>query len=125
MICIRGLKAFKKGCPEHCGPGGCPAWIEREVPNKNGGTEKVAECLDLFMARMTWHTNAILQGNQKAIESFRNGMVAKSGSTTMPKPAIGSAELLAAIKPLSELADAIMNRAQLKEEVRKAIEAGD
>jgi len=83
--CIRGLKQFaKKGCPMRpwspADPGGCPAWVQKDIPDKSGGKAHIAECLDLYMARMAWHTNALLEGNQQAIESFRNNTAASASA---------------------------------------------
>jgi hypothetical protein len=88
--CIRGLAAFKKGCPQRAwnGEDGCPAFIEAEFAVK-GGTEKVKvkECVDMHMARLQFHTNCLLEGSQQSIESFRNGMVEKDASGKMrPRP---------------------------------------
>ena len=77
--CIRGLKQFKKGCPqrEWNGVDGCPGWITRPIVTKDNPTEArpANECIDLYMARLQWDTNALLEGNQQAVESFRNGML--------------------------------------------------
>jgi len=48
--------------------------VEKELKAKDGRTVRVAECLDLYRARLHWHTNALLEGNQQATESFRNNM---------------------------------------------------
>jgi hypothetical protein len=87
--CIRGLHAFRNGCPQHAwnGDTGCPAWVERDMMQK-GGADKihVAECVDMFMSRMAWDRNGLLEGNQQAVESFRNGMVFTANGQTHPKP---------------------------------------
>jgi hypothetical protein len=74
--CIRGLPQFKKGCPGRGwdGESGCPAWIEINLPTKGGERVDIKECVDLFHARLQLSTNQLLEGNQQAIESFRNNM---------------------------------------------------
>ncbi|BBO74384.1 hypothetical protein DSCW_18010 [Desulfosarcina widdelii] len=87
--CIRGLKEFKKGCPQRSwnGEDGCPAWVEADLKAKDGGNVRVAECLDLYRARLHWHTNALLLGNQQATESFRNNMTETDhNGNGRPKP---------------------------------------
>ena len=83
--CIRGLAAFKKGCPQRSwnGTDGCSAWIEKRMSTK-GGQEfvEIKECLDHYMARLQFDTNRLLEGNQQAVESFRNN-VSVDGA---PKP---------------------------------------
>jgi hypothetical protein len=90
--CIRGLKCFKKGCPQkrwsERDPEGCPAWVELDMKTK-GGTDviEIRECLDLYMSRLMFYNNCLLEGNQQAIESFRNGMVYKDANgDIVPKP---------------------------------------
>lgn len=86
--CIRGLKEFKKGCPQrsyNADDGtGCPAWIERsKVLQPDGSCKDIKECLDMWMFRLAWTQCGLLEGNQQATESFRNGMIenAPDGST--------------------------------------------
>lgn len=115
--CIRGLAAFKKGCPQHAwnGEDGCPAWIERDM-DKKGGSEKikVAECLDMFMARLAWGTNALLEGNQQSIESFRNGMVTTINGVAHPKPDPALAKIALAVFDFSNPALALICDRQKK-----------
>lgn len=97
--CIRGLKRFeKKGCPqmEWNGREGCPAWIDIQLPIQGGKEQlKIKECVDMYQVRLQYSTNALLEGNQQAIESFRNGMVypAQDGQC-YPKPDPATAELI-------------------------------
>ena len=86
--CIRGLIAFKKGCPQRSwnGEDGCPAWVEVEMKSKNGEKITIKECLDLHMARLHFGTNMLLEGNQQAIETFRNNMSIEG--SPKPDPAI-------------------------------------
>ena len=90
--CIRGLQCFKKGCPQRSWDEkdgiGCPAWIELEMKTKGGtDTIKIKECMDMYMVRLMFHNNCLLEGNQQATESFRNGMVYKNESgEIVPKP---------------------------------------
>ena len=74
--CIRGLSQFKKGCPEKVwnGKEGCPAWVEMSIPDpENIGKHKIEKkCLDLWYFTFQWAALSLLEGNQKAVESFRN-----------------------------------------------------
>ena len=96
--CIRGLRAYKKGCPQRPwnGESGCPAWIEKQLPTK-GGTEttRIAECLDMFMMRLHYDANRLLEGNQQAIETFRNNM----SEPGQPKPDPILARMLVELQP--------------------------
>lgn len=87
--CIRGLKEFKKGCCQRSwnGKDGCPAWIERDkVPQSDGSFKDIKECLDLWMFRLAWTQCGLLEGNQQATESFRNGMIEQAADgSTRPK----------------------------------------
>lgn len=84
--CIRGLHQFKKGCPQKPWDGseGCTAWIEEMVIDRDNPEKKRIEkkCLDLWMFTLAWHSNGLLEGNQQAVESFRNNMCYDGG----PKP---------------------------------------
>jgi hypothetical protein len=79
--CIRGLREFKKGCPEN---NLCQAWIEtlgRMQP------KIIKKCVDLVMVDLLWDMNCNTIGVQAATESFRNGMceVSPDGKTVRPK----------------------------------------
>jgi hypothetical protein len=85
--CIRGLKAFSRGCPMKMwdGESGCPAWIELLVTPRNEPAkpkDKVGRCIDHWMLELKLSELGLLEGNQRAIESFRNNM-SVDGS---PKP---------------------------------------
>lgn len=90
--CIRGLKAFKSGCPERPWDGeeGCPAWVVRAMPRKDNPllVEPIAMCLDHWMFRLSYDACGLLEGNQQAVESFRNGMTLVDPDTgkTVPRP---------------------------------------
>jgi hypothetical protein len=76
--CIRGLKQFRGGCPQRSwnGHDGCPAWIDRDIPDRDNPPKVIAAnmCVDIYLSRLQWDTNAFLQGIQASIESFRNNM---------------------------------------------------
>jgi len=74
--CIRGLKAFKKGCPEKAwnGSDGCPAWKEYTIPQTDGKPIILRDCIDGLSEHWRFEALKLLEGNQKATESFRNGM---------------------------------------------------
>lgn len=86
--CMRGLKAFQKtGCPmkSYDGESGCTAWVELMVTPPDEPTkpiDKAGKCLDHWTLDMQLKTLQLLEGNQQAIESFRNN-VSVDGS---PKP---------------------------------------
>ena len=53
------------------------------------------ECLDLYMLRLQFYNNCLLEGNQQAIEGFRNGMVYKDNNgNVVPKPSNADIMLL-------------------------------
>lgn len=90
--CIRNLERFRKtGCPqrEWDGEQGCPAWIELAVPDPDHPVKRRIEkkCLDLWMFTLNWSQLGLLEGNQRAVESFRNGMVELGADgKAYPKP---------------------------------------
>ncbi len=86
--CIRGLKPYEKsGCP--CRPwdgeNGCPAWVELLVTPAGEPLkpkDKIGKCLDHWDLELRLKSLGLLEGNQQAIESFRNNM----SVTGSPKP---------------------------------------
>ena len=99
--CIRGLKQFdKKGCPCKTWDGeeGCPAWVEMPVVDNDNPQKQSFErmCVDLWIFKVLWHSNGLLEGNQKATESFRNGMCEVDPNTkeVRPKMDIGTIAML-------------------------------
>jgi len=89
--CIRGLKAFKGGCPQRPwdGESGCPAWVELLVTPKgepNKPKDKVGKCIDHWNLELTLTSLGLLEGNQRAIETFRNNMTVEG--SPKPDPAI-------------------------------------
>lgn len=100
--CIKNLNRFiKKGCPQRSWDGkeGCPCWIERIVLTKGGEKDITKQCIDLWMFKLHWDANGLLEGNQQATESFRNGMVEiDDNGKTQPKPDPATVLLLNLIK---------------------------
>jgi hypothetical protein len=97
--CIRNLSSFKKGCPQTLWDGeeGCPCWIEMTFPKKDNPkeTEILKHCVDIWMFIMQRDALGLLEGNQAAIESFRNGMTFAAGDgKTYPRANPASVELL-------------------------------
>ncbi len=96
--CIRGLKEFKKGCPEKYwdGKSGCPAWKEYTIPGDNGQKPCVIkDCIDCLSEHWQFEALKLLEGNQKATESFRNGMCQTGpDGKDYPKPDPGTLSLL-------------------------------
>jgi len=103
--CIRGLKEFKKGCPQvafnpitgH----GCPAWITKTMPSKKDPDERetISQCLDLWMLVVNWDANVLLEGNQQAIETFRNGSIETDEmGRRLPKTPQGLRDLVAILR---------------------------
>jgi len=100
--CIRNLDRFKKkGCPQRLWDGkeGCPCWIEKIAPTKGGEKDIIKQCVDLWMFKLHWDANCLLEGNQQATESFRNGMVqTDENGKNQPKPDPAILLLLSFIK---------------------------
>jgi hypothetical protein len=97
--CIRNLSSFKKGCPQITwnGEEGCSCWIEMSFPKKDNPkeTEIIKNCVDIWMFVMQRDALGLLEGNQAAIESFRNGMTfAAEDGKTYPRANPASVELL-------------------------------
>lgn len=89
--CIRGLKEFRKGCPEKCWDGneGCPCWTEIPVSNINGNepTNIIKNCCTILNETFfPLEILRLLEGNQMATESFRNGMCEDINGKIYPKP---------------------------------------
>ena len=101
--CIRGLKEFKSGCPQKSWDGeeGCPCWIELSVSARGDPLKKEVrkQCLDLWLWEFQWAMMGLLEGNQQAVESFRNGMLdVDSNGKNQPKPDPAVVVLLNLIK---------------------------
>ena len=98
--CIRNLKCFEEtGCPQCSWDGeeGCTAWIEMNVGQKDNPNVPVLKkmCVDMWGFDLAFSTLGALEGNQQAIESFRNGMVmVDPEGRTHPKPDPAVVELL-------------------------------
>ncbi len=98
--CIRNLKCFEEtGCPqcEWDGEEGCTAWKEMTVGTAESQGKPVTKkmCVDMWQFDFSYSILGALEGNQQAIESFRNGMVQMdSQGTTQPKPDPGVLILL-------------------------------
>ena len=79
--CTRGLECFKKGCPqasyEDNPKYGCPLWLELVIPDPDNPTKKIVrkKCVDLWYFTLLYNMLPLLEGNQQATESFRNGML--------------------------------------------------
>ncbi len=106
--CIRNLKRFEhKGCPEKLwdGEDGCPCWIEMSIGTRKDPDDKKIrkQCLDKWMWQFNWSMLGLLEGNQEAVESFRNGMVENGpDGKTYPKPDPAVVELLKIYHNLEE-----------------------
>jgi len=70
--CIRGLKEFKKGCPQRLWTpqdnSGCPAWKIYEF--ENGG--KMENCIDILMEYWTFELVKLAEGTQVTTQSLKN-----------------------------------------------------
>jgi hypothetical protein len=104
--CIRGLREFKRGCPEG---GECPAWITRTVPTRTNPAvgETISQCLDIWMLTVNWDTNKLLEGVAQAIESFRNNMTEVTEGGSFPKTSRGMAHLINMVEKQMENRDLI------------------
>lgn len=102
--CIRNLDQFKKkGCPQKSWDGkeGCPCWIELSVSKKGNPLEKEIrkQCLDMWLFEFQWAMMGLLEGNQQATESFRNGMVQEGPDGKLhPKPDLATVLLIKQIQ---------------------------
>ena len=102
--CIRNLNAFaKKGCPKKSWDGkeGCPCWIELSVSKRGNPLEKEIkkQCLDMWLFEFQWAMMGLLEGNQQATESFRNGMVQEGPDGEFhPKPDLATVLLVKQIQ---------------------------
>ena len=104
--CIRDLKPFKKGCPEKCwdGNSGCPAWKEYTVPGEPGNPPVILkDCVDMLTEHWSFEALKLLEGNQQATETFRNGMCEVVNGKTVPKMDRASLSLLNVIKQQRQL----------------------
>ena len=91
--CIRNLERFKKtGCPQKSwnGKEGCPAWIELLVTPKGEPLkpkDKIGRCIDHWNFEFQLTALGLIEGNQHAMESFRNGMIeTREDGKDYPKP---------------------------------------
>jgi hypothetical protein len=121
--CIRNLDCFKKsGCPQKSWDGekGCPCWIELSVSKKGNPLEKEIrkQCLDMWLFEFQWAMMGLLEGNQQATESFRNGMVqTDDNGQTHPKPDPVIIALLSFLKSIQNKQEII-----IQHEIKKAID---
>jgi hypothetical protein len=77
--CIRNLKCFEEtGCPQCSWDGeeGCTAWMEMPVAAKDNPLKPELRkmCIDMWQFDFAYSILGALEGNQQAMESFRNGM---------------------------------------------------
>ena len=90
--CVRDLKMFRRsGCPqkEWDGEEGCPMWKEMSVGTRENPQKKEVrkQCIDVWQFDFSWAMLGLLEGNQQAIETFRNGMIYQDESGNLqPKP---------------------------------------
>lgn len=87
--CLRKLDRFRKsGCPraEWDGSEGCEAWKTRNVPkDANNPTGVKSACIDILSEKWRYESLKLLEGNQQATESFRNGMCEEVDGQSVPK----------------------------------------
>lgn len=91
--CIRNIKTFEKsGCPEQSWNGsyGCSAWCEipYDSVDPEKGTKIVKACVDMIQLDIGIKTLALLEGNQQATESLRNGMCEQTPNGIRPKSSL-------------------------------------
>lgn len=89
--CIRNLEPFKKsGCPQKKWDGeeGCPMWKELTTTTRQDPVPQLRKmCIDVWMFDLKITELGLLEGNQQATESFRNGMLDTSDPSNLkPKP---------------------------------------
>lgn len=104
--CIRGLKVFKKGCPEKFWDGkeGCPAWKEYTIPQEGGNPPVVIkDCIDILSEFWQHEALKLLEGNQRATEHFRNDMCETGpDGKVYPKADIGTLTVVAKLNELQQ-----------------------
>jgi hypothetical protein len=81
--CIRNLEPFKEtGCPRN---DDCPCWIT-DFYIKDGKKVTTSQCLDLWRYVHEREMLRLLEGNQAATESMRNGLCEQDEEgKTVPK----------------------------------------
>ena len=77
--CFKKIEFFKKGCPKQHdsqSQNGCPAWRKYTIPSEEKGKPPVTveDCAFVLQERWQFESLRLLEGIQKAIESFRNGL---------------------------------------------------
>ena len=120
--CIRGLKCFeKKGCPlaeyNKDTEEGCPAFIFMDISEINNPASKkrVGKCVDIWQHELKLRELALLEGNQQAVESFRNGMLyIDQEGRTQPRSTQAS---LATAFALNEISTSLQNRLEYKQQL--------
>jgi len=91
LPCIRGLKDFqKKGCPgkhwDKATGEGCPAWKEYTQPGEPGKPPNIIKgCIDNLSEHWQFEALKMLEGNQRATESLRNGVCEEVNGQIYPK----------------------------------------
>ena len=119
--CILGLRQFEKtGCPQKSWDGeeGCPAWKELILSNRENPLKKEnkAQCIMEWQFEFQWSMLGLLEGNQQAIETFRNGMVSTGADgVTYPKPDPAMVTLLSTIERNIRNTKRIENKEEVKE----------
>lgn len=124
--CIRNLPRFAEaGCPEKMWDGeeGCPAWIEMATSTRGKPQEKVVEkhCMDFWKWKFQWATLGLLEGNQEAVEKFRNAMCEAdpgdpfNDNKARPKASQAAVKLLKFFQKLEERSKIIFEHEARKE----------
>ncbi len=88
---------LKNGCPEKYwdGQSGCPKWKEYTQPGESGKSPAIIKgCTDILLEHWQFEALKMLEGNQQATESFRNGMCETINGVTQPKLNAGDEALL-------------------------------
>lgn len=98
--CRYSTKKFQpKGCPEKSWDRvtgeGCPYWKEYNIPTENGKPVIVRDCIDCLSELWAFKALGLLEGNQVATESFRNGMCETGPDNKVyPKASLGFAAMV-------------------------------
>jgi len=123
--CIRNLERFRKsGCPQKVWDGkeGCPAWKELLVTPRNEPLkpkDKIGRCIDEWNLELQLTALGLMEGNQQATESFRNGMVEEGKDGKIyPKPDRGIVALLSLFQKLQERQE-IISEHEFKKVIKK------
>lgn len=125
MVCVRGLKKFKNGCPQN---NECPLWREMIISPTGDPTkqENKGQCIDVWMIDLKVQELGRLEGIQEAIERMRNAIAQPdpndpfNDNKASPKPDPAMLKLINILQKEMDNREAI-----IKHEVKKLLIEGN